>query len=94
MLIVGKPGMFPRSVWVDFNARIKETPSLLHAFLVFLQRKSRHETCKAATVFSNRSHPRLLETKSEDFLLVCSTGTATGNKTSCKFSAVIFVSRK
>lgn len=89
VLIVGKPGMLPRSVWVCFNERAKQTPSLLHTFLVFKQSKSRHATWGAATVFSNRSQPGLLETKIEEFeVLVCSTGTATESKTSCKFSAV------
>lgn len=88
MLIVGKPGMLPRSVWVCFNERAKQTPSLLHTCLVFMQSESRHATWEAATVFSNKSQPGLLETEVEETLLVCSTGTATGRKTSCEFSAV------
>lgn len=44
MAIVGKPGMLPRSVWVYFNVKVKQTQSLLHAFLVFMQSKSRHAT--------------------------------------------------
>jgi len=42
MLIVEKPGTLPRSVWVCFNTRAEQTPSLLHALLVFMQSKHRH----------------------------------------------------
>lgn len=94
MLIVGKPGMLPRSVWVYFNARAKQTPSPLHAVLVFMQSKSRHATWEAATVFYSRSQPGLLETEAEEFLLVYSAGTVTGRKTSCKFSAVNICGQK
>lgn len=44
MVIVGKPEMLPRSVWVYFNAKVKQTQSLLHTFLVFMQSESRHAT--------------------------------------------------
>lgn len=86
MAIAGKPGMLPRSVWVYFYAKVKQTQSFLQSFLVFMQSKSRHATQEAATVISSRSHPGL-ETKAEEVLLVCSIGTATGSKSSFKFSA-------